>query len=122
MLPPDLREAAESMGLIAGPAADAPVAAVDLGALRLAIRFERKLHLAYKDEAGRQSNRTVWPFALAFFNEVRVLAAWCELRQDFRHFRADRIADARMEERRYPKRRGALLKEWRRRQGIPEPG
>ena len=122
VLPADLREAAESMGLIAGPAADAPAPSVDLGALRQAIRFERKLRLAYEDEAGRRSERTVWPFALAFFNEVRVLAAWCELRQDFRHFRADRIADVRMEERRYPKRRSALLKQWRRRQGIPEPG
>jgi predicted DNA-binding transcriptional regulator YafY len=69
-----------------------------------------------------RSERTVWPFALAFFQEVRVLAAWCELRQDFRHFRADRISAARMEERRYPRRRGALLKEWRQRQGIPEVG
>lgn len=120
VLPPDLREAAESAGLIAGPARDQPVPAIDLGALRQAIRFERKLHLAYADEAGRQSERTVWPFALGFFQDVRVLVAWCELRQDFRHFRADRISAARMEERRYPKRRGALLREWRRLQGIPE--
>ena len=121
VLPADLREATESMGLIAGPARNRPLA-VDLGALRQAIRFERKLHLAYEDEAGRRSERTVWPFALAFFQEVRVLAAWCELRQDFRHFRADRISAARMEDRRYPRRRGALLKEWRQRQGIPEAG
>ena len=121
VLPADLSEATESMGLIAGPARDRSLA-VDLGALRQAIRFERKLHLAYEDEAGRRSERTVWPFALAFFQEVRVLAAWCELRQDFRHFRADRISAARMEDRRYPRRRGALLKEWRQRKGIPEAG
>ncbi|RVM35044.1 WYL domain-containing protein, partial [Sinorhizobium meliloti] len=54
-----------------------------------------------------------WPFALGFFEEVRVLAAWCELRQDFRHFRTDRIAEAAMLDDRYPRRRQALLKDWR---------
>jgi predicted DNA-binding transcriptional regulator YafY len=50
------------MGLIAGPARNRPLG-VDLGALRQAIRFERKLHLDYEDEAGRRSERTVWPVA-----------------------------------------------------------
>jgi predicted DNA-binding transcriptional regulator YafY len=120
VMPPDLSMAAESIGLVAGPARPAPASAVDLAALRQAIRFERKLHLTYSDEAGRASERTVWPFALAFFQEVRVLVAWCELRRDFRHFRTDRIGEAVLEERRYPRRRGALLREWRRRQGIPD--
>jgi len=55
----------------------------------------------------------VWPFALGFFDKVRVVVAWCEMRQDFRHFRADRIAELKPTDMRYPRRRQALLKEWR---------
>ena len=121
VLPADLREAVEAPRLLAGSGRGQPAPAVDLGALRQAIRLERKLHLAYEDGAGRRSRRTVWPFALAFFDEVRVLAAWCEMRQDFRHFRADRIASAEIGDRRYPRRRAVLMKEWRQKQGIPEP-
>ncbi|TIT00581.1 WYL domain-containing protein, partial [Mesorhizobium sp.] len=44
---------------------------------------------------------------------VRVVVAWCEMRQDFRHFRADRISGLSATDTRYPKRRQMLLKEWR---------
>ncbi|TIV29688.1 MAG: WYL domain-containing protein, partial [Mesorhizobium sp.] len=42
-----------------------------------------------------------------------VMAAWCETRQDFRHFRADRMSDLTPTGVRYPRRRQAMLKEWR---------
>ncbi len=62
----------------------------------------------------------IWPFALGFFEQVRVVAAWCELREDFRHFRTDRVAKLNPTDIRYPRRRHALLKEWRQSQGISE--
>ena len=62
----------------------------------------------------------IWPFALAFFEQARVLAAWCELRQDFRHFRTDRIVSLQVSERRYPRRRQAMLKEWREQDGTTD--
>jgi predicted DNA-binding transcriptional regulator YafY len=49
-----------------------------------------------------------------------VLVAWCETRQDFRHFRVDRIEELDVTEDRYPRRRQALLKEWRESQGIEQ--
>jgi predicted DNA-binding transcriptional regulator YafY len=39
----------------------------------------------------RRESRTIWPFAIAYFAEATLVNAWCELRDDFRHFRADRI-------------------------------
>ena len=51
--------------------------------------------------------------ALGFFNSVRVLVAWCELRQDFRHFRLDRIEALAPTTDRYPRRRLTLLAQWR---------
>ena len=64
----------------------------------------------------------VWPFALAFFDQARVLIGWCELRQDFRHFRTDRIFEAEVLDARYPKRRQALLRQWREAQKMSRRG
>jgi predicted DNA-binding transcriptional regulator YafY len=89
------------------------VEGIDLGVVRQAIRDERKLAFLYRDAGGAASQRTVWPFAVGFFDKVRVVVAWCEMRQDFRHFRADRISALNATDTRYPRRRQALLKEWR---------
>ncbi|SDN43488.1 Predicted DNA-binding transcriptional regulator YafY, contains an HTH and WYL domains [Methylobacterium phyllostachyos] len=121
ILPESLRETAETAPLLIGPGTPVPADAVDPGLLRTAIRAERKLVLSYRDGAGSASERVVWPFALAYFDAVRILLAWCELRQDVRHFRTDRIAAAALLDGRYPKRRQALLKDWRRAEGIGEP-
>jgi predicted DNA-binding transcriptional regulator YafY len=49
-----------------------------------------------------------------------VVVAWCELQQGYRHFRTDRIGALKPSDRRYPRRRQALLKEWRALEGMPE--
>ncbi|MBV9834688.1 MAG: YafY family transcriptional regulator [Alphaproteobacteria bacterium] len=118
VLPGALREKADNSGLLAAPMVPAPVA--DLSDLRRAIRSERRLSIAYADADGRASTRTIWPIALAFFQTKRILAAWCETRQDFRHFRTDRILSADIGDESYPRRRRVLLAEWRRHEGIPE--
>ena len=85
---------------------------------REAIRREHKLTMAYQDGNGAPSERVVWPFALAFFEGRRVLAAWCELRSAFRHFRVDRIAGAEASGQRYPANKRDLLASWRRELGL----
>jgi len=87
-------------------------AAVESDLLRTAIRAERKLRIAYRDSKGAASQRVVWPFALVYFEQSRVLSAWCELRGDFRNFGSDRIVDAELLDVRYPKRRQKLLSDW----------
>ena len=86
--------------------------------LRQAIRAERKVVIAYRNQNAEVSERTIWPIALSYFASARVVVAWCELRAGFRHFRADRIAALAIVEHRYPRRRAVLLKEWRAHQGI----
>jgi predicted DNA-binding transcriptional regulator YafY len=120
VLPDDLREGIASTGLLAGPPPEPKPELVDLAPIRQAIREECKLVLSYSDAKGDRSKRTVWPIALGFFDRARVLAAWCELRQDYRHFRTDRIVALRQTEKRYPRRRRVLLREWREIEGIPE--
>jgi len=65
--------------------------AADMGMLRSAVRDNRRLALVYRDEGERLTERTCLPLAVIYYVEVTVLAVWCELRDDFRHFRADRI-------------------------------
>lgn len=120
VLPKDLRETLDESGLLIGPGD--PIAAGDaqLPKIRQAIRTERKIGLSYRDNNGADSKRTIWPFALSFFEKVRVVVAWCELREDYRHFRTDRIVVLNMTEKRYPRRRQAMLKEWRERERTKE--
>ena len=121
VLPDELRASLEGAGLMVGPAV-VERDGIDLAAIRGAIRRERKLSLAYRDAGGLASERVVWPIALAFFDRVRVIVAWCELRQAFRHFRADRIGALTVLEARFPRRRAALVKAWREAEGIAETG
>jgi len=121
VLPDDLREDLDATTLLVGPRAE-NTETVDLGVVRQAIRDERKLGFLYRDAGGSASKRLVWPFALSFFDKVRVMVAWCETRQDFRHFRADRMSDLIETEIRYPRRRQAMLKEWRATLGAPGQG
>ena len=58
---------------------------------REAVHARRKLQISYRDGARTASARTVRPLGNFFWGNVWTLAAWCELRQDFRSFRMDRI-------------------------------
>jgi predicted DNA-binding transcriptional regulator YafY len=84
------------------------------------IRAGRKIRIAYRDEQGRVSERIVWPIAVAYFQTVRLLVAWCETREDFRHFRTDRIDAAQPLEERYPDRLADLRARWRKTLDRPE--
>ena len=121
VLPAELRHQLESASLLVGPG-PAAVQGDDavVAAAREAIRSAQKIGITYRDEAGRESQRTLWPFALGFFEGVRVLVAWCELRQAIRHFRCDRVVALVPGHERYPQRRQALLKTWRLQEGIEE--
>lgn len=71
VLPDDLREDLDASALLVGPPA-AAAESIDLGLVRQAIRKECKLGFLYSDAGGATSQRVVWPFALGFFDKVRV--------------------------------------------------
>jgi predicted DNA-binding transcriptional regulator YafY len=64
--------------------------------VRHAIRAARKMRIAYQDGDGNQTLRVIQPFAVEYYVEATLVCAWCELRNDIRHFRTDRIAAAEM--------------------------
>ena len=91
---------------------DVPADTIDTAALRGAIRAGRKIVIGYGDGAGRQTQRVVWPLLIGYFDAARMLLAWCELRQDFRSFRLDRIRNAEFLDERIPARPAALRRQW----------
>jgi predicted DNA-binding transcriptional regulator YafY len=86
--------------------------AIDVNQVRSAIRDGRKMWLRYRSEAGEETERTVWPVILGYADATRLLVAWCELRNGFRHFRADRVIEARILERSNGLRKGELRRRW----------
>jgi len=110
--PQDLRDRISDTGLwpvlVRGSAEPVPV----LGELRRAMRAEKAVHITYADESGRTSQRDIWPVQLAYYEGKQIIAAWCCLRQAFRHFRTDRILELTPTENRFGKRRAVLAREW----------
>ena len=121
VLPSHLRESLEAAALLVGPGKVSDASGAGLASVRAAIKSERKVAIRYQDGGEVMSDRTIWPFALGFFDHVRVVVAWCELREDFRHFRTDRIDLFSVTEVRYPSRRQALLKAWQEAEGLAPP-
>ncbi|MGD0193010.1 MAG: YafY family protein [Rhizomicrobium sp.] len=86
--------------------------AIDMARVRAAIRMQGKLALEYADEEGRKTLRTVWPIAVSYWDSVRIIVAWCELRRAFRHFRTDRVLAFEFPDVRYPTPRARLRAAW----------
>jgi predicted DNA-binding transcriptional regulator YafY len=96
------------------PARSLATDGLDMAQVRAQIHAGRKIRLRYRDEQDRESDRVVWPVTVGYMETVRHLIAWCELRQDFRSFRTDRVLAAGFLDERYPERPSALRAKWRR--------
>ncbi|KAF7599182.1 MAG: DNA-binding transcriptional regulator [Candidatus Dactylopiibacterium carminicum] len=80
-----------------------------LGPLREAIRARHIVHLDYSDAAGARSQRSVWPLGLFFWGAAWTLIGWCQLRDDFRHFRLDRMLTLDVGDESFPDQPGRRL-------------
>jgi predicted DNA-binding transcriptional regulator YafY len=87
-----------------------------LDCLHMACATRRTVQFHYTRLNGRpMEQRTVRPLALYCWSGTWTLAAWCELRTDFRVFRLDHIAALQMLERRFEQKRGQRLQDYLRR-------
>jgi predicted DNA-binding transcriptional regulator YafY len=114
-LPGDKRIALERTRLFAPSFFIDPKPGERLEALRRGISEQRFTELDYKDAGGQATQRRVRPLGLYFWGDVWTLAGWCELRQDFRNFRLDRIVDVHVVNERYPDEPGKRLEDFMRR-------
>ncbi len=113
VIPDHLRPLVVETALAVPDFSQRPKDALDMAQLRAAIYRQGRVYLRYRDEQGADSERIIWPLAIAYFDAVRVIPAWCELRQAFRAFRTDRVLDASFLETRYPGRRMQILAQWK---------
>ena len=77
--------------------------------IRQAVRQRHVVEFRYKDLAGSETERAIRPLGLYFFGQGWMLASWCELRDDFRNFRLDRIVKLRITDRAFREERGKTL-------------
>jgi predicted DNA-binding transcriptional regulator YafY len=93
ILPPGLRTRLDQLTVFSLPSESKIPWTVSFSEIRGAIDSHHKLRFDYSDQYGDQTRRTVRPLAMVFFSPAWLLVAWCELRQDFRNFRLDRMSD-----------------------------
>ncbi|MEM7459685.1 MAG: YafY family protein [Pseudomonadota bacterium] len=99
-----------------------PEISIDIEALRHATRTEQVIELDYSDAEDNRTLRTVQPLAIVFFDRSLVVMAWCELRDDYRSFRIDRINQMTITDRSFRPRRVAMLREYLDRLEQSHPG
>lgn len=92
VLPENRTAPKEGWGFAVHPFADAAAGFQYMPPLRAAVRERRKIIARYVDQSGQETERTLRPLQLEYWGRVWTLSAWCELREDFRVFRIDRLA------------------------------
>lgn len=78
-----------------------PQAAIH-GTLRTACEIRRKILIHYRDMKNQETTRTLWPLGMVGWGDHWTLLAWCELRDEYRNFRFDRIINIELLDQQYP--------------------
>ena len=108
-LPEALRREARIARLYVPPKPERPAW---LQELRSTIRHRNVVSMDYRREDGTPSQREVWPLGLFFWGSAWTLVGWCTMRNDFRHFRIDRIQQLRRSDTIYPVESGRRLDDY----------
>lgn len=93
----------------------------DVASIRAAIRDRKKVAIQYSDGDGQPSERIIWPILIAYMQEIRIVAAYCELRNDFRHFRTDRMSAGVILDAKVPEPLRSLRNRWEQSQRNGNP-
>jgi len=112
VVPERLRPHIADTPIYISPGMAAEAQGADLAEMRAAIRDSAKLFIVYADEQGRRTNRTIWPIAMAYYVDVTLVGAWCELRADYRNFRVERIQSSKVLDEHFDQDNGRLFREW----------
>lgn len=112
VIPKHLKPIIDSSVVVAPCLTPAVPDAVDPERLRDAMRNQNKVEIEYSDGTGRASQRTIWPFMLAYFETTKLIVAWCEKRRGFRHFRTDRVINMNVLDDRFTVTTNQLKQEW----------
>jgi predicted DNA-binding transcriptional regulator YafY len=111
VLPPDLQTEFDSILLYAPGYRMKQHLRERLDSLHNACKSRHAVSFGYTREDGEKSQRAVRPLALVFWSGVWTLTAWCELRNDFRDFRLDRMDEVAVLERTFVQKKGQRLED-----------
>lgn len=115
VVPNKLKNLIESQSYLTGPSEKNEIFFEDI---RNAIKNRKRIKITYRNKQDVYSSRIIWPIALVYMESCWLLVAWCEMRNDFRHFRTDKIEDIVLLDSMYRESRTVLLKKWRIKEGI----
>lgn len=121
VLPLDSRAAADSLQLHSLARPHEPLHLDRLGHLRRAIEAKCVVSIQYQDVNGAPTGRSLRPLACLYWDTVWTLSAWCELREDFRQFRIDRIQQLDIGPRTFVDEAGKTLADLFRQFCVPVP-
>ncbi|MEX3682691.1 helix-turn-helix transcriptional regulator [Paraburkholderia sp. BR14320] len=107
-MPADKRAALERLAIFAPSFHIKSDFSTQLDTLHRAIDTRQVVRFAYTDANGADTERRVWPLALAYWGARWTLGAWCELRSDFRNFGLEKMRDLTVLET-YPDQEGRRL-------------
>jgi predicted DNA-binding transcriptional regulator YafY len=107
-MPADKRAALERLAIFAPSFHIKAEFSTQLDTLHRAIDTRQVVRFAYTDANGADSERRVWPLALAYWGARWTLGAWCELRSDFRNFGLEKMRGLEVLEN-YPDQEGRRL-------------
>lgn len=85
---------------------------VNFTEVRECIRRKQFVTFSYLDLSDQVTERTIRPLALISFSPIWLLAGWCEMRQNFRNFRLDRISDFSVLPQRFRDEKGKALSDY----------
>ena len=85
---------------------------VNFTEVRECIRRKQFVTFSYLDLSDQVTERTIRPLALISFSPIWLLAGWCEMRQNFRNFRLDRISDFSVSPQRFRDEKGKALSDY----------
>ena len=118
VLPANLKPSIMSQSVAAPPSGSQIPVDLDLAKVRKWVREKRKFRFAYENADGKASSRVIWPLTLLFYGPVWNILGWCELRNDFRAFRPDRMIQVEFLEDMYSDQPGRRLMDYIKREGY----
>lgn len=112
VLPVSIKNENNTFTLRVGPPASEAMAKEDLTPIRDAIAKQNKIKIVYKSQDGKETQRVIWPFTIGYFIDGRILVAWCEKENDYRHFKTDQIISLKILDAHYSRAQNSLFREW----------
>lgn len=82
----------------------------NLNTIRQGCWREEAVAIRYADKSGAVTERTIFPFAIAYLDRKLMVLAWCCLRKAFRKFQADRVSGAELAGESFRPRRVSMLR------------